>query len=137
MSSLTERPGRIEAAAGELHANHLSDKQRQTNSHRCDESRSVFLGSKHVDGEDQLGSENCLNENTLSQTCAARESRSHVEVLGKEVADEHRGQDAAEHLRKEQAHRAYHGDGTNQDHGEGDGWVEEATADTEEYLVGC
>lgn len=94
----------------------------------------MLLSSKHVDGEDQFRSQDSFDKDALRNTGASRESRPHVEVLREQVANEHRSEDTAYHLRKKQADGAYEGDGTDEEKREGDCWVEQATADTEEDL---
>lgn len=130
-----EATRRVERATRELDAHELRNEERQADTHGRDERGAVLLGREHVDREDELGRQYGLDEDALRDVGAAAQSRAYIEVLGEQVAHQHRGQHAAEHLRDEEADGAGDGDGADQEHGEGDGWVEKATADTEEDLV--
>lgn len=126
---------RIQRSARELDAHQLSNEERQADAHGRDEGGAVLLGREHVDGEDQLGRQDGLNEDALGDGGAAAQCGAHVEVLGEEEAHEHRGKHPADHLRDEEADGAGDRDGADEEHGQSDGGVEEATADTEEDLI--
>lgn len=112
-----KRPRRVETAAGELDAHHLCDEQGQPDAHGRNKGGAVLLGREHVDGKHQFGRQQGLDEDALGEVGAAREGGAHVEVLGEQIPDEHRGEDAAQDLREEEADRPDKGDGADEDHG--------------------
>lgn len=128
---------RVQRATSELHADHLSNEESQTDADGCHESRPVLLCRKHVDRKDQLGREKCLDEDALCDVGTAAQGGSNVEILGKQESYEHRGHNTAKNLGDEQSDGAEDRDSTDEHQGERHGRVEEATADAEEDLYHC
>lgn len=90
-----EAARRVQRATSELHSDHLSNEESQTDADGCHESRPVLLCGKHVDSEDQLGREERLDEDALCDVGTATKGGSDVEVLGKQESYEDRGHDTA------------------------------------------
>jgi hypothetical protein len=111
----------------------------------------VLLSCQHKDGEDQLGSKEHLNEETLRNAGASTESSPNVKVTRKHALDQASRSHTTKNLSDEQKATTDPGEGTNQTHSECDlygisksirlrvqwdkityGWIEQTTTDSEE-----
>lgn len=128
----TKSTRRIERATGEVDSDELGDEKRETDADRGDERALMLLGRKHEDGEDQFGGEEHLDEKTLHDRGATTKRGLDGERAGKHAGDEGGGRHASKKLDDEQQDTSEPGQGTDQAHAEGDGGVEQATADAEE-----
>lgn len=126
-----KRSGRVQTAAGEVHANQLGNKQRETNTNRGNKGSSVLLGSQHEDGKDKLSGQEHLDEESLHYSRASTKC-----CLYRQRSREHAGDEccrsyATENLNNKQQDTTKPGNGTDKAHANGDGGIEESTRDTE------
>lgn len=75
-----ERTGRVQAATSVVYSDHFSDKQCHADTDRCHEGCFVLFVGKHVDGEDQLASQNGFNLAAVSVNPLAQATRIHTKT---------------------------------------------------------
>lgn len=140
----------IERAAGVVHTDEFGDEEREADADGGYEGgwnvldlcggldsngegqTFVLLHGQHEDGEHQLGSEDCLDEDTPRQPSPTAQCRPHIEASRENNTDEETAEDTPSQLRNQQQRRSCRTDRATQHHRKRNRRIEQTTTNAKE-----